>query len=147
MTDTAKIIEITDAVVADLNTAKFSQAFTASREYVPAAELPDLETLRVAVVPKGLASEPASRSEQAVIHQVDVGVQKKLPAEASAVKAMADGMMLLVQEIVTFFNRHTPSNAGVTWVSTENDPIFLPEHFEELRQFTSVLTVSYQEIG
>lgn len=147
MDDTAKIIEIADAVVADLNAATFVPDFKATREYVPAAELPDMTTLRVSVVPKGLAAEPASRAALATTYQVDIGVQKKLPTGAAAKKAGADALMLLVQKIVAFVNRRKPTAAGVIWVATENDPIFSPEHFEEFGQFLSVITVSYEGIG
>lgn len=147
MGDAAKIIQIADAVVADLNAATFVPHFTATRDYVPAAELPDLATLRVTVVPKGLAAEPASRTTAATTYQVDIGVQKKLPTDAAAVKVEADALMLLVQKIVEFLNRSRPTAAGASWVGTENDPIFSPEHFEELRQFTGVITVSYHANG
>lgn len=147
MTDTAKIIEIADAVVAELNAATFVPAFDVTREYVPAVELPDLATLRVVVVPKGRADEPTSRTTAATTYQVDIGVQKKLPVGAAEMKAEADALMLLVQKIVEFLNRRRPTAAGVAWVSTENDPIFLPEHIDEFRQFTSVITVSYHGVG
>lgn len=147
MEDTAKVIQIADAIVADLNAATFVPPFEATREYVPAAELPDLTTLRVSVVPKGLAAEPASRAALATTYQVDIGVQKKLPTEAAAQKAEADALMLLVQKIVVFLNRRKPTAAGVAWVGTENDPIFSPEHFQEFGQFTSVITVSFEGIG
>lgn len=147
MTDTAKVIQIADAVVAALNAETFVPPFVATREYVPAIELSDLETLRVAVVPKGLAAEPASRTTAATTYQVDIGVLKKLPTAADELKAEADALMLLVQNIVEFLNRRKPTATGVVWVSTENDPIFLPEHIDEFRQFTSVITVSYHANG
>jgi hypothetical protein len=33
---------------------------------------------------------------------------------------------------------------GVLWVRVQNEPIYAPEHIDQLRQFTSVLTVTYR---
>ena len=70
--------------------------------------------------------------------QIDVAVQKKL---ASADNAEIDALMGLVQEIAEFI-RSTGRFGDGSWVRTENVPIYSPEHLGELRQFTSVLTLT-----
>lgn len=52
----ATIIEIADAVVAELNGASFSQPVTAARHYQPTFDLQDMTELHVSVVPRSLAS-------------------------------------------------------------------------------------------
>ena len=58
------IIQVADAVVADLNAspAAASVPFTAVRHYRPEFELAELKTPRVSVVPRGINITPASRS-------------------------------------------------------------------------------------
>ena len=47
----ADILNLADAIVADLNGHSFSQPFTAERGYLPTFELPELGDLKVTVVP------------------------------------------------------------------------------------------------
>ena len=49
--------------------------------------------------------------------------------------------MGLVQEIAEFV-RATGRFGDAAWVRTENVPIYSQEHLGELRQFTSVLTLT-----
>ncbi|OQB80320.1 MAG: hypothetical protein BWX88_04607 [Planctomycetes bacterium ADurb.Bin126] len=135
------VIEITDAVVGALNGHAFSQPFTADRCYVPAFDLKDMKDLHVTVVPRGLEMTTASRSLLQDDVQIDVAVQKKLPADASGDKAAIDVLMGLVQEIADFV-RATGRFGDMVWVKTENKPIYSPEHLEQLRQFTAVLTLT-----
>ena len=142
---TARITDIADAVVAELNGGSFSQAFTAERKYQPTYELSEMQTLHVTVVPKSVTTAIASRSDDQVDCAVDIGVQKKLGDDADT---EADGLMALVEEIAAFLNRRALAGTpDAVWVRTANEPIFSPEHFEQMRQFTSVLTVTYRALG
>ena len=47
----AQIIELADAIVEQLNAHEFSETFTAERGYLPTFDLPDLNSLKVTVVP------------------------------------------------------------------------------------------------
>ena len=57
--------------------------------------------------------------------------------------------MTLVEELAdhlrfgTLELKHPPS-AKAVWIRTENAPVYAPEHVDQLRQFTSVLTVTYR---
>lgn len=136
----AKIIEIAEAVKDELNAGSFSQSFTAERLYEPQFELPEMKTLRVSVVPKGVTLAPATRSSDFVDYAIDVAVQKKIADDSET-----DELMTLVQEIVDFFSRRVLSGAtGASWVKTENNPVWDPTHMRELRQFTSLITVTYR---
>ena len=142
------ITDIADAVVAELNNAPegtFGQAFTAQRLNLPEFDLKDMQDLHVTVVPKGVEIAAASRANSQYDWQIDVAVQKKL---ASADQSEQDGLIALVEEIATFLARR-PLSAfpAAVWVRAELPTLYSPEHLRELRQFTSVLTLTYRTIG
>ncbi len=134
----ALIADIAEAIVAALNGHTFSQPFTAARAYRPAFDLKDMTDLHVTVVPKGVELTTAGRGLAQSDVQVDIGVQKKLAASDNA---EIDALMGLVQEIAEFI-RATGRFGDAAWVKTENTPIYSQEHLGELRQFTSVLTLT-----
>ena len=133
---------IADAVVAKLNGATFSQEFTAVRTWQPSFELKDMQALKVTVVPHARETEKISRSAQAVTCQIDVAVQKKL---VEADNAEIDALVALVEEIEDLFEFcELAGPPKAVWVKTENKPVVAPEHLAELRQFTSVLTLTFK---
>ena len=139
-----RIEEIADAIVAELNAGSFGQTLGAERAYQPTFDLQEMKDLRVTVVPKSITTAVASRADDQVDFAIDIGIQKKLGSDADT---EADVLMALVTEIAAFLNRRPLTAApDVTWVSAANEPIFSPEHFEQLRQFTSVLTVTYRAL-
>jgi hypothetical protein len=137
------IAAIADAVVAALNGHSFSQPFTAHRAYLPIYDLKDMADLHVTVVPKGVEMTTAGRGLAQSDVQIDVAVQKRAdPAN----NAEIDALMGLVQEIAEFI-RTTGRFGDAAWVKTENSPIYSQEHLGELRQFTSVLTVTLRTMA
>jgi len=134
----ALIADIADAVVTALNDHTFSQPFTAVRAYRPVFDLKEMTDLHVTVVPKGVELTTAGRGLAQSDVQIDVGVQKKL---AGGDNAEIDPLLGLVQEIAEFV-RATGRFGDAAWVKTENTPIYSQEHLGELRQFTSVLTLT-----
>lgn len=134
----ARVTDIADAVVAAMNGHTFSQAFTAARAYRPVFELQDMKDLRVTVVPKAVELTTAGRGLAQSDVQIDIGVQKKL---ADTDDAEIDALMGLVQEIADFI-RATGRFGDAAWIKTDNAPIYSQEHLGELRQFTSVLTLT-----
>ncbi|HPD17396.1 MAG TPA: hypothetical protein PLE19_20860 [Planctomycetota bacterium] len=134
----ALIADIAEAVVTALNGHTFSQPFTAARAYRPVFDLKDLTDLHVTVVPKGVELTTAGRGLAQSDVQIDIGVQKKLTASDNA---GIDPLLGLVQEIAEFV-RATGRFGDAAWVKTENTPIYSQEHLGELRQFTSVLTLT-----
>jgi hypothetical protein len=140
----ATITDIADAVVAELNSQTFSQPFTAVRYYRPVFDLGEMQTLHVSVVPKGVVIERADRSRNQEDYAIDVAVQKKFQ---SGDNAELDALMTLVQEIADFFRmRRLASYPDAIWVRTDNVPVYAPEHLEEFRQFTSVLTLTFRVV-
>ena len=134
----ALIADIAEAVVTALNGHTFSQPFTAARAYRPVFDLKDMTDLHVTVVPKGVELTTAGRGLAQSDVPIDIGVQKKL---AAGDNAEIDSLVGLVQEIAEFV-RATGRFGEAAWVKTENTPIYSQEHLAELRQFTSVLTLT-----
>ncbi len=137
------VIDITDAVVTWLNAGSFSQDFTAERHYQPKFELAALSTLTVAVVPRSRDDEPFARNRNQLEVGVDIGVMHK-PADLD--NATLDALCDLVEEIIEYFHFRRLAGMEVAWVKTVNDPIFAPDHLRELRQFTSVISLTYRTV-
>jgi len=135
------VIDIADAITQALNGHSFSQSFTARRCYVPTFDLKEMKDLHVTVVPRGVEMATVSRSMVQHDARIDIGIQQKLPADTAGDMATIDALMGLVEEVADFV-RATGRFGGAAWVKTENMPIYSPEHLEQLRQFTSVLTLT-----
>ena len=136
------VTEIARAVVAELNRQEFSQEFEAVYTVKPSYEPAELDTLRVAVVPKTLEIERLSRSCTKYIVSVDVGVLQRIgkmtPEEA------VETLGCLVDEIADFLSENQLNDIkAATFAEVVNDPVYVPEHLTQLRTFTSVLNVKY----
>lgn len=136
----SRIIDIADLLVTSLNVQVFSLEFTSARLYRPVFDLKSMKALHVSVVPAGLELELASRTEAQHDVQIDVGVQKKL---SDADNTEIDPLMDLVEEIIDHV-RTTRVFGTAVWVGTSNSPIYSPEHLSELRQFTSVISLTFR---
>jgi len=137
----SSIIDIVDAVVTALNGHSFSRPFTAKRHYVPTFDLKEMKNLHVTVVPRGVEMTNASRLAFQSGVQIDIGIQQKFPADPAGDSVAIDALMGLVEEVADFI-RATGRFGDGAWVKMENTPIYSPEHLEQLRQFTSVLTLT-----
>jgi hypothetical protein len=151
---------IADAVTSMLNAASGSSTFSgvtfkATRKYVPANQLKDLDGLVLTVPPIG----PEQRTLEArkliqKVFSVDIGIQKRLTPgcnpESAQGNAEVDALMLFAEQVAAFFEPPGPTNGSITattawWVGTAIEPAYDPAHLRELRVFTSrvILTVRY----
>ena len=138
------ITQVAEAVIAELNGATFSQPFTAVRSYLPRSELAELKTLKVTVVPSGLSVVTASRGQSQQDVALDVAVQQKLSGENNA---DLDPLLALAEEIAAHFRgQRLVSFPNAIWVKTEFKPIYAPDHIDQLRTFTSVVTLTFRVI-
>lgn len=137
----ATIVQIADAVVAQLNAATCSQPLQAERHYLPQFELSEMTELRVSVVPRAVASKGLDRNRDSFDYRVDVAVQRKLDPTPGNL----DALMALVEEIADHFRSHPLAGyPQARCTEVENVPVYAPEHLEEFRQFTSVLTLTFR---
>ena len=136
------ILDIADAVVASLNAGSFALEFEAARKYQPVFELQEMHSLHVSVVPKSLAITTASRDSGYFDCAIDIGVQKKVDTEQSG---DIDALVNLVEQIADHLRmKRLDGLPEAAWLSIANEPVFAPDHMDQIRQFTSVLTVTYR---
>jgi len=136
---------LAEAVVADLNNEAFSLDFVARRLYRPRFEPADLKTLQVSVVPRSLVIEAASRAEDSQEYRIDVAVQQKLDTETAE---EMDPLLGLVEEIARYFRLRRPAAMpSALCVKVANEPVYAVEHLNELRCFTSIITLSFRMVG
>jgi hypothetical protein len=138
MTTTA---EIADAVVAVLASVPGPIPVQAGRSWLPLADLTEMEALRVTVVPAGRTIAPAARELLSHDHRIEIAVQKRLPSDAAA---DLDPLEALVERLALHLARTPLAVAGLAWVGSEHAPLVAHEHLNELRQFTSLLVVTYR---
>lgn len=136
------LIQLADAVAAHINNASLSRPVCAERCYQPTFAMADLQTLHVSVVPKSLSIMLADRATDVFELAVDVGVQQAINPDAPG---ELDGLMSLMDEIIYALRGQVLAGYPIaTWVGITNEPVFAPEHLEQKRVFTSVLTVTYR---
>ena len=136
------ITQVANAVVSELNAATFSQPFTATRAYVPRCELPDLKTLTVTVVPSSASVTAAGRGPAQHDVAIDIAVQQKIDSEQNAA---LDPLLALAEEIAEHFRAKRLSTfMDALWSRTEFTALYAPEHLEQLRTFTSVVTLTFR---
>lgn len=137
-------IDVADSLVAELNAAQLSQPVQAVRGYVPEYDLKEMKSLRVTVVPRELSVTSVSRDRLSYDAQVDIAVQQKF---AKGDNAEIDPLVNLVEEIADLFRlRRLASYPAAVWTKTEHRVLYSPEHWIELRQFTSLLTLTFKVV-
>jgi len=137
----ATIIDIADAVVAQLNGGSFGQPIAAERHYQPKFELPEMTTLRVSVVPHGLSSKTLDRNRDTFDYLIDVAVQQKTDMS----QASLDALMNLVEEVADHFRTQPlASYPNARCTEVKNEPAYSQQHMDEFRQFTSLITLTFK---
>ena len=101
------IAALADAVATHVSAGSYGQPVTAVRMYQPAFTLEDLKDLRVSVVPRTVQMTPVTRDSLAIEYVIDVGVQKKLPADGA--DAAIDELLAFKQGV---FDRVVERDAG-----------------------------------
>jgi hypothetical protein len=141
-------VNIADAVVVELNAAPpatFDSAFTAVRRVLPVFDLVEMADLHVSVVPRAIDIAGATRSASQYDVQIDIGVQQKLASDGGDLDQHVPPLCELVDQIATYLTRRVlQTMPNAIWVRLANEPIYAPEHLSQLRQFTSVLTLTYR---
>lgn len=144
------LVDIAEAVVAEINAATLTLDVEAARSYDTDALLEDLDTLRVDVVPVRLAGEMQDRGSLGREAVVDVAVRKRFgttdTAENGLVnKSAVDELVDLVEEIDELLAGATrlSTYTGAIWQVSEIRAPWMPDHLRQNRQFTGILRVTY----
>jgi hypothetical protein len=137
----ALLIDIANAVAAELNgSVIWPEGVTAVMNLKPEFELKDLKNLKVTVVPRALKLSSETRRDGGREVKVDIGVQRK-----TADPDILAELFQLVEDIAGLFERKRLSQyQHAVCVGIENDPIYDPEHLRQMRQFTSVITLTFK---
>lgn len=136
------VIEVADALTRSMNDREFSIPFTAERLLLPEFELGDMDTLHVTVVPKSIKMTSLGRGQMQRDVEIDVAVQMRY---REATPEEIDPLMELVDEIAEAYpGRRLETMPLASCLRVENDPIYAPEHMQEYRQFTSLLTFVFR---
>jgi hypothetical protein len=136
------VLNVADALVATLNSTTLSLPITAQRLYVPNFDLEEISELRVSVVPREVVISALDRRRDFHEVAIDVAVQKKF---AKGDAAEIDPLVSLVEEISEVFKHsRLDSFPAAIWARTQIVVLYSAEHWEQLRQFTSLLTLTFR---
>jgi hypothetical protein len=139
------LIDVADAVAAELNGRVFSQAFTAVRAYADLEEQLSNPGLRVEVVPvEHVPVDLQTRGSAVYACAADVVVRKKLAAAGSStVKAdEVDALVSLVEELHEWLMMRELAYEA-TWESTVLISAVVHHHLRQWNQFTGIIRVTY----
>lgn len=138
----ATVLQIADSVTAQINAAALSQPLQAERLYVPNFDLEEMNQLRVSVVPRELTILALDRTSSKYNTRIDIAVQRKFDSGSNA---EIDPLVALVEEIADLFRlKRLDSMPEARCVQVEHPVIYSHEHWEQYRQFTSLLTLTFQ---
>src|SRR5690606_15007347 len=136
------VIQVADSVTAQLNSASLSKPFTAKRLYVPNFALEDLAELTVSVAPRDIVLSALDRLTNRCNVRVDIAVLQKFK---SGTNAEIDPLLNLIEEITDVFRlKRLDSLPAARCITIEHPVIYSVEHWEQFRQFTSLLTLTFQ---
>ncbi len=136
------VLNIADSVVAELNAASLSLPVFAQRLYVPNFDLQDTKELQVTVVPRELHVRGLDRHRNTYEAEIDIAVQKKF---STGDAAEIDPLISLVEEIADMFRlKRLASYHAAIWAGTDHQVLYSQEHWDQLRQFTSLLTLTFR---
>jgi hypothetical protein len=137
------VTQIAEAVVAELkkNVPHFSIPFEPEMLVLPAFEASELQTLRVSVVPRTLEIERVSRGSSKYIVGIDIGIQRRIEGTPEETVATIGD---LVDEMIRYL-KETPLEdfPAAQWNGVTNDPVYVAEHLQQKRTFTSIVSVRY----
>ena len=136
----ALLTDIADAVAAKITGANLAPGLVAERILLPVFELKDMKILKVSVVPKSRKIIQEARNANTDEVQIDIGVQKKISDDSEL-----DGLLKLVEDIAALFKaERLEGYKRAICIKVENEPVYDYEHLRQLRQFTSVLTLTFK---
>jgi hypothetical protein len=136
------VLQIADSATAQLNAADFDFKFVAERLYVPNFDLENMKDMRVSVVRRDVELLPLDRARNRYHCRVDVAVQKKF---SKGTNDEIDPLVDLVERIADeFCLKRLVSFQAARCIKAEHAVLYSSEHWRQLRQFTSLLTLTFE---
>jgi hypothetical protein len=103
------------------------------------------------VVPTALSASLIDRSPRHIFdYVIDIGIQKRIGEGCmtqAEIKAACDPLMLLVEEVVDLFRGRPLELAPgrhASCVGLANEPIFSAPHIDDMRVFTSLVSLTFR---
>lgn len=136
------VSQLADALVVELNNATFTPAVVAQRIYRPVHSLPQLDEIKLLVVPRSFATSATDRGADQLELQVDVGVRRRVrPDEDEDI----DQMLSLLDQVSEWLNRRQlVQMPAARFLGLLAEPIYDPEDLDNRHVFTGVLTATYR---
>lgn len=146
---------VADAVVAMLNAATLSKIFEAARIWDTDLELAAADGLRVDVVAAGLVmdADGVTRDLYRDEVSVEIAVRKRLgtvtnqPGTGKIFRADVDEYVAFTQEVCRYLrkraNQWLDTDPAAYLTKIEIPVLPLPEHLDDLRQFTAIARATY----
>lgn len=139
------ILQLAQAVAAELSAQLPELPSAPTVAVLPVYDLGKTSELRVTVVPRSVEVARATRAADQCDIKIDVGVQKKITTN---IEAEVPALMGLVGQVIDALRgRRLSGFPEAAWIGVANDPVYAPEHLREMRQFTSVVTLTYRVLG
>lgn len=143
----AVVVMLCQAVADVLSGASLSQEVIVSRAWRPTENLEQLETAHLTVLPRAYAAERESRRGWLERYDLFVVVRRRIDTSDLG---QADAMALLVEEVGDLFRGQALTGATYAVCETieaaQNDPGLIPEHWDQLNQFTAVWRLTYRVV-
>ena len=140
----ARIVQLADGIVGQINAGSFSEAFVAERRFVPFFRREDMgDGLHVIVVPRERTRDRATRSASTHDLSIDLAVQQ---AVSDINGDRVDELLALVEELADFVDGAPITATGHRVIGVASEPIYDPDHLKTLSVFTGLLTLTCREI-
>jgi len=119
------------------------------RGYSPQIKISDANTLTILIVPRSISQERNDETAWSRLIAVDIGILYKFSHlnDAEIPNTVVDPVADFADELRDYFaspDYEPPDGMDVDAIA--HDPLFLPDHLKEHRQYTSVISVTFQEI-
>jgi len=131
--------QLADAVVTELNDQVLS-GVTATRSWLPRAELKDLDQARVTVAPRSLARRRESRAEASRQAVVDAAVQQQVGPSG---EDLIDELVGLAEQIAEHFDGWACAAPMAVCTAAEHKVLAAPEHLDQHHVLTSVVGLTF----
>lgn len=140
----AVLIEIAEAVKAELQAAELSQQFTVERCFVPSYDTKVSSDLKVFVIGFQQVIADSSRGADQFQYQINVAVYKRMNDILHV--AEADEMMFFTQQVIDLFRqKKTLTNYDACrLVGVTNDPAYDVANMSQHNCFASVIRLDYR---
>jgi len=140
----ATTVSVAEAVLAEItgDAELLPSDAIVARGYNPKFALEDMDTLHVTVVPRAVERRRITRTLTERDLRIDISIQRRVGDDD---QDQLDAMMLQAEQVLDFLDgRELAQYPEAVFVEIANDPVYIQEHLDQMRQFTSVLTVTYR---